>query len=84
MFYCLTALLAGCVPIVSLNPLFTKEDIVFDEKLLGTWLDDANDPGAIWEFARFEENPAKNLLLPEELRVISMRPIGCSSGNPGS
>jgi len=68
MFYCLAGLVAGCVPIVSLNPLLTKETIVFDEKLLGTWFEDSNNPGAAWdwEFARFEESAVKGL--PEELR----------------
>jgi hypothetical protein len=68
MFYCLAGLVAGCVPIVSLNPLFTKETIVFDENLLGTWLEDSNDAGApwVWEFARFEESAAQGL--PEELQ----------------
>jgi hypothetical protein len=68
IFYCLAGLAAGCVPIVSLNPLFTKETIVFDEKLLGTWLEDSNDPGRswAWEFARFEESAAQGL--PEDLQ----------------
>jgi len=68
MFYCLAGLVAGCVPIVSLNPLFMKENIVFDEKLLGTWFEDSNDPGTSWdwEFTRFEESAAKGL--PEELQ----------------
>ncbi len=60
-FYCLLGLMAGCMPILSLNPLFTGDEVVFDEKLLGTWLDDANDPNLSWEFARFEESSAKGL-----------------------
>jgi hypothetical protein len=38
---CLLALLAcltGCVPLDSLNPLFTDKDIVFDKTLLGDWI----------------------------------------------
>ena len=35
--YGLAVLMAGCVPIVSLHPLFTKDTLVFEEKLLGTW-----------------------------------------------
>ena len=61
MFYCLAGLVAGCVPIVSLNPLFTKGDIVFDEKLLGTWAEEGGDAGTSWEFARFEESSAEGL-----------------------
>jgi hypothetical protein len=66
MFYCLAGLLAGCVPIVSLHPLFTKETIVFEEKLLGTWLADPNDPNNAWEFSRLEAGAAE--YLPDELK----------------
>lgn len=31
--------LAACVPVVSLNPLYTDKDIVFDPALVGTWSD---------------------------------------------
>jgi hypothetical protein len=66
VFYCLAALVAGCVPIVSLNPLFTKETIVFDEKLLGAWVGEGGDSGMSWDFARFEESSAEGL--PKELQ----------------
>jgi len=62
----LAALLAGCVPLVSLQPLFTKDKIVFADELLGTWADDANKPQVTWEFARLEEEAAERL--PGELR----------------
>ena len=39
---------------------------MFDEKLLGAWLGDADDPGTSWEFARFEESAAEDL--PKELQ----------------
>lgn len=63
-FYFLAFLLAGCVPVVSLHPLFTKENIVFDEKLVGTWVKDFNDPEVIWEFSRLDESAAQGLLEP--------------------
>jgi hypothetical protein len=66
MFYCLAGLVAGCIPVVSLHPLFTKDNVVFDEKLLGVWLEDPNNPDASWEFARFDANTAGNL--PDELK----------------
>ena len=47
LFYVLAALLGGCVPVMSLHPLFTEEVLVFEENLLGTWVDDSNN---IWEF----------------------------------
>jgi hypothetical protein len=61
LFYGLAVLLAGCGPIFSLHPLFTKENIVFDEKLLGTWMKDANKPSDTWEFARLDEAGAGTL-----------------------
>jgi hypothetical protein len=36
----------GCVPVDSLNPLYTDKDIIFDAALLGVWVGpDANDNG---------------------------------------
>lgn len=55
LFYLLAVLLGGCVPVISLHPLFTDENIVFEEKLLGTWTDDPNSPEAAWEFKRIAE-----------------------------
>ncbi|MGE5296239.1 MAG: hypothetical protein ACM3VT_15565 [Solirubrobacterales bacterium] len=63
-FYLLAILLAGCVPVVSLHPLFTKENIVFDEKLVGTWVKDVNNPEVTWEFSRMDESAAVGLLEP--------------------
>jgi hypothetical protein len=63
--YCLAALLAGCVPIVSLHPLFTRGTIAFEEKLLGTWIEDGNQPQVTWEFTHLEPSAAR--LLPAEL-----------------
>lgn len=63
---CLAALAAGCVPVVSLHPLFTKDSLVFEERLLGTWIDHAERPQVTWEFARLEESAAERL--PELLR----------------
>ncbi len=55
LFYGLAILLAGCGPIFSLHPLFTEENIVFDERLLGTWVEDPNKPENAWEFSRLDE-----------------------------
>jgi hypothetical protein len=63
--YCLVALLAGCVPIpmpiFSVHPLYTKETITFEEKLLGTWLMDPNEPEDTLEFTRLEASAASRL-----------------------
>jgi hypothetical protein len=58
--------MVGCVPIVSLHPLFTKDEIVFEEKLLGNWVGDANNTGTEWQFARFDESSAEGL--PKEVK----------------
>ena len=50
LFYLLAAAMGGCVPVMSLHPLYTHEDAVFEKKLLGTWIQDPNDPESIWEF----------------------------------
>jgi len=55
LFYLLAALLGGCLPVMSLHSLYTKENVVFEEKLLGTWVDDPNSPEATWEFNRIDE-----------------------------
>ena len=70
-FYLLAVLLGGCFPVVSLHPLFTEKDVVFDEKLLGTWVQEGSmgtirkflgreepkEPtGTIWEFTRADAN----------------------------
>lgn len=52
LFYLLAALLGGCVPVMSLHPLYTEEDVVFEKKLLGTWVDDPDSPKTTWEFSR--------------------------------
>src|SRR6266849_402539 len=33
----LTVFLAGCVPVDSLNPLYTDKDVTFDNALIGQW-----------------------------------------------
>lgn len=64
--YCIVVLLTGCVPIVSLHPLFTTETITFEEKLLGTWAEEGDKPQVTWEFARLEDSAAERL--PEGLK----------------
>ncbi|MHC4244422.1 MAG: hypothetical protein ACYSU4_18605, partial [Planctomycetota bacterium] len=67
LFYLLAALLGGCVPVMSLHPLYTEKDVVFEERLLGRWVDDPSSPETIWEFSRIEEpNNAYNLLFSDE------------------
>jgi len=49
----LAVVVGGCVPVVSLHPLYTEEDVVFEKKLLGTWVQD-NDK-TTWEFKTIDE-----------------------------
>jgi len=63
LFYLLAAFLGGCIPVMSLHSLYTKEDVVFEKKLLGTWVDDPNNPKNTWEFSRIEEPENAYILL---------------------
>ena len=48
VFLALLACLTGCVPVDSLNPLYTDKDVVFDESLLGEWVGtEANETGGM-------------------------------------
>ena len=65
LFYMLAVLLGGCVPILSLHPLHTEKEVAFDEKLLGTWVQDNNE--GTWEFKRAEEpNNAYKLIFSDK------------------
>jgi hypothetical protein len=67
LFYLLAVLLGGCVPVMSLHPLFGEKDVVFNEKLLGTWVDDPNSPETTWDFKRADANEnAYWLILSDE------------------
>ena len=55
LFYMLAVILGGCVPVISLHPLYTEKDVVVDKKLYGTWVDDANSPKTTWEFKNIDE-----------------------------
>lgn len=68
LFYTLAVILGGCVPVISLHPLYTEKDIVVDKKLYGTWVDDANSPKTTWEFKSIDEpkNAYKLIFSDEE------------------
>jgi hypothetical protein len=57
--YSLAALLAGCVPVFTLHPIYEDADLIFEPKLLGTWqtTSDANDQNK--EMWQFSESPDK-------------------------
>jgi hypothetical protein len=56
-------LLTGCVPVDSLNPLYTDKDIAFDESLLGSWVGSDNGAGGVLEFIAHDEDGSKGYLL---------------------
>jgi hypothetical protein len=58
LFYLLAALLGGCVPVMSLHPLFNEKDVTFNKKLLGTWVqkEEPNKAEAIWDFKQADVN----------------------------
>jgi len=54
--------MGGCVPVFSLHPLYTKENVVFKQELLGTWTD-PNSDNSIWQFERNDESKNAYTLL---------------------
>ena len=55
LFYMLAVIIGGCVPVLSLHPLYTEKDVVVDKKLYGTWTDDPNGTKTTWEFKSIDE-----------------------------
>ena len=58
----------GCVPVISLHPLYTEKDVIMDKKLYGTWVSDSNDSITTWEFKSIDEpkNTYKLIFTDEE------------------
>ncbi|MBN1972730.1 MAG: hypothetical protein JW787_03770 [Sedimentisphaerales bacterium] len=57
LFYVIAGILGGCIPVMTLNPFYDDSNIVFEEKLLGSWVDDTNEPDTTWNFFRGEDDP---------------------------
>jgi len=76
LFYLLAAILGGCLPIASINPLYTEKDLTFEDKLSGTWVNDHNDPNEKDEFWQFKpvEGPPKayELVLYENNKTMGI------------
>jgi len=60
--------LSGCVPVMSLHPLYQPTDIVFQQDLLGEWTEDVNKPDTIWRFERIESTDG--LLIEDGLKEV--------------
>jgi hypothetical protein len=56
-------LLTGCVPVDSLNPLYTDKDLAFDESLLGSWVGPDNGEEGGLEILAREKDGKKSYLL---------------------
>jgi hypothetical protein len=44
----LAAIFIGCVPVMSLHPLYNDENLVVEKSLTGTWAQDSN---SVWQFS---------------------------------
>lgn len=66
LLYGLVILVGGCVPVISLQPLYTKDSLIFDEHLIGTWMENPSDTNSTWQFTRVGEAGADKL--PDALR----------------
>jgi hypothetical protein len=66
LFYALAVLIGGCVPVISLQPLYTRDTLIFDERLIGTWLENPSDTTGAWQFTRVGQADADKL--PDVLR----------------
>jgi hypothetical protein len=55
LFYLLAGILGGCVPVLSLHPLYDDKHTVFEEKLLGTFTESTADSNFIWEFTHADK-----------------------------
>jgi hypothetical protein len=59
LFYAIPIVLGGCIPIMSINPFYKESDVMFEQKIVGTWVQDTNEPATTWKFSRNEEEPNK-------------------------
>jgi hypothetical protein len=55
LFYLLAVFMGGCV--LSLHPLYTENDLIFEEKLLGTWAEEGSKE--TWQFKRANSDSNK-------------------------
>lgn len=52
LFYLLAMFIGSCVPVMSLYQLYNEPDTIYDQKLIGSWVDEAN--GVTMDFSRPE------------------------------
>ena len=80
LFYGLAILLGGCVPVISLQPLFTRDTLVFDEQLLGTWVENPSETRGAWVFTRLGPDGADTL--PDALKESAEKVYHLSLTDP--
>ncbi len=68
VFYLLALMLGGCV-IQSLYPLYTDETLIFEEKLVGKWVE---DDGTVWKFEKSSENEYKMTITGEGQFIVHL------------
>jgi hypothetical protein len=67
LFYILSVSIGGCMPVLSLHPLYTEKDVVLNQKLYGTWVTDSNDSKTTWEFKSIDDpKNAYNLIFTDK------------------
>jgi hypothetical protein len=62
VFFALLACLTGCVPVDSLNPLFTDKNVIFDPALVGKWVGSDPEEGFL-RFDRAEDDSYQMVLM---------------------
>jgi hypothetical protein len=63
-FYLLAVVLGGCIPVLSVHPLFSENELIFDPNLLGLWK--AADSNQTWQFSRMEDPNVYELVITEK------------------
>jgi len=62
----LLLLAAGCFAVPSLHPLYTQEDLIFDESLIGTWVGGGEENPGRWVFEKGENKAYKLTTINED------------------
>ena len=64
VLFCFLGIFVSCIPILSLNPLYTEKDLIFEPALIGVWSETnsretwefTNDGGESYDFIFTDEN----------------------------
>ena len=79
----ITAFLVGCVPVDSLNPIYTDKDVIFESALVGTWMGQNPDEGDL-RITRAGDNAYQLVMNERESGSwLKGKCFRCPSGKPG-